>query len=76
VLRVRLPDLSEEMLTRVREVAPDTTTEIGGLLIAGPTVMRLAALDALRAAGGHIESLSAQEGRLDEFYRSLVGGRT
>jgi Cu-processing system ATP-binding protein len=74
MLRVRLASPGEEMLARVREVAPETQWEADGLLISGSTAARLAALDAIRAAGGQIEGLSAQEGRLDDFYRSLVGG--
>jgi len=29
-------------------------------------------LDLIRAAGGEITGLTAEEGRLDEFYRALV----
>jgi hypothetical protein len=42
--------------------------------VPGPAAARLAALDALRAAGGAVEGLTADEGRLDEFYHSLAGG--
>jgi len=40
----------------------------------GAAAMRPAVLDVIRSAGGTITGLTASEGRLDEFYRDLVGG--
>jgi Cu-processing system ATP-binding protein len=74
VMRVRLAEQGPGLLERVRTLAPKASWLADDLLVPGPASVRLAALDAIRAAGGVIEGLSAEEGRLDEFYRSIVGG--
>jgi len=73
-MRVRLAHRSPELLERVQGLSPGARWVGDDLLVPGPTAVRLGALDALRAAGAAIEGLSAEEGRLDEFYRSIVGG--
>ncbi|MGE0461637.1 MAG: ABC transporter ATP-binding protein [Vicinamibacterales bacterium] len=74
VMRVRIGQRVPALLERVRGIAPGARWIGDDLMVPGPTAMRLGALDAIRAAGGAIEGLSAEEGRLDEFYRSIVGG--
>jgi Cu-processing system ATP-binding protein len=74
VMRVRLAERAPALLEHVRTIAPDASWLADDLLVPGPAGVRLEALDAIRAAGGVIEGLSAEEGRLDEFYRSIVGG--
>ncbi|MCC7123732.1 MAG: ABC transporter ATP-binding protein [Acidobacteria bacterium] len=74
VMRVRVDEATPALLARVRDVAPGADAAGRDLSVPGPTAARLAALDAIRAAGASVESLSAEEGRLDEFYRSIVGG--
>lgn len=75
VMRLCLARREAPVLTRVQAVAPGAAWAGDDLLVPGPAATRLAALDAVRAAGGVIEGLSADEGRLDEFYHSIVGGR-
>jgi len=74
VMRVRMGQRAPALLERVREIAPGARWIGDDLMVPGPTAVRLGALDAIRAAGGAIEGLSAEEGRLDEFYRSFIGG--
>jgi Cu-processing system ATP-binding protein len=74
VLRVRLARRLDGLVQRVRAIAPAALWAGDELIVPGPTSIRLGALDAIRAAGGEIEGLSADEGRLDQFYRSIVGG--
>jgi len=74
VMRLRLARRDAFVLDRVRALAPDARWAGDDLLVPGPAAARLAALDAVRAAGGVVDGLSADEGRLDEFYRSIVGG--
>ena len=74
VMRVRLAQRLPGLLDRVQESAPGAEWMGDDLVVPGPTSIRLGALDAIRAAGGAIEGLSADEGRLDQFYRSIVGG--
>ena len=42
----------------------------------GSASTRPAVLDVVRGAGMDVLGLSAEEGRLDEFYRELVGEET
>ena len=74
VMRLRLAHRDQALLARVQATAPDASWDGDDLLVPGPAASRVAALDAVRAAGGVIEGLSAEEGRLDEFYRAIVGG--
>ena len=74
VMRVRLARRPDGLVQRVRAIAPAAQWAGDELIVPGPTSIRLGALDAIRAAGGNIEGLSADEGRLDQFYRSIVAG--
>jgi Cu-processing system ATP-binding protein len=73
VMRVRASGVAEEALARLRAVAPGSEMRGGELLVPGAPSLRPAALDALRAAGVEVLGLTADEGRLDEFYRELIG---
>jgi len=42
-------------------------------VVPGAPSVRPAALDALRETGVEVLGLTADEGRLDEFYRELIG---
>jgi hypothetical protein len=44
------------------------------IIVPGAASVRLAVLDALREHQVTIRGWSAEEGRLDAFYRELVGG--
>jgi len=73
VMRVRANGVAEEALARLRAVAPGSEMRAGEILVPGAPSLRPAALDALRAAGVEVRGLTADEGRLDELYRELIG---
>lgn len=72
VMRLRLAARSEGLLAAVRALAPAALLAADELIVPGPAALRPAVLDAVRAAGGEIRGLTAEEGRLDAFYRELV----
>jgi Cu-processing system ATP-binding protein len=72
VMRLRVRGLDEPALARVRRVAPGATRAGEELIVPGPARFRPAALEALRAAGAAIESITASEGRLDALYAELT----
>lgn len=73
VMRVRLATRVEGLLERLRELSPTAVWYGDELILPGAAIARPAMLDAIRAAGGDIRGLTAEEGRLDHFYRELVG---
>lgn len=73
VMRVRLAAPVAGLLERVREHAPDARWLGDELVIPGAAAMRPGVLDLIREAGADIRSLTAEEGRLDAFYRELIG---
>lgn len=74
VLRVRIAGGAPTLVDAVRPLAPEARWEDDVLVLPGPASIRPALLERLRAAGAVIEGLSTEEGRLDAFYRELVGG--
>src|SRR5262249_43412850 len=76
VLRLRLSGPSEELPERVRSLVPAALTSGDQLIVPGPAAIRPAVIDAVRSAGGEILGLTAEDGRLDVFYRELVSERT
>jgi Cu-processing system ATP-binding protein len=72
VMRVRLGEPEIELMRRVRALEPRAVWAHDELIVPGPAAARPAVLDAIRAAGGAIQGLTAEEGRLDELYRELV----
>ena len=75
LMRLRLPGRPAGVLERVRPIAPQVRWAGEELVVPGPAHERPAILDAVRAAGAEIRGLTAEEGRLDELYRELVGGK-
>jgi Cu-processing system ATP-binding protein len=73
LMRVRLDRRPEGLLERVRAVAPKALWAVDELIVPGPASMRPAVLDLVRETGVEIRGLTANEGRLDAFYRELVG---
>lgn len=73
VMRVRLDRLPDGLLESVRRRAPPARWQAPDLIVPGPARDRPAVLDVVRAAGAEIRGLTAEEGRLDTFYRELVG---
>jgi len=74
VMRVRLDACPEDLVARVRQVAPEAVwaAEQGQLIVPAPAAMRPTVLDLIRDRGVEIRGLTAEEGRLDAFYRELV----
>jgi ABC-type multidrug transport system ATPase subunit len=72
VMRVRLAARVGGLLERVRELAPKALWFGDELIVPGPASSRPAVLDVVRAAGAEICGLTAEEGRLDAFYRDLL----
>ena len=76
VMRVRLDACPDELVRRVRRLSPDAqwVPALSELVAPGPAAVRPAVLDAIREGGLEIRGLTAEEGRLDVFYRELVEG--
>ncbi len=74
VLRLRLDRRPEGLLEALRPLAPAATWSGEDLVLPSPAAHRPALVDAVRAAGVVITSLTADEGRLDALYSELVGG--
>ena len=75
VMRVRLANRVEGLLEQVRTLAPAALWANDELIVPGPATVRPPVLDTIRAGGGDIRGLTADEGRLDALYRELVGGQ-
>jgi Cu-processing system ATP-binding protein len=76
VMKIALDQLPDGLLEAVRRLAPQALWAAGQLIVPAPAASRLAVLDVVRGSGAEIRGLTADEGRLDAFYRELVGGRT
>jgi Cu-processing system ATP-binding protein len=73
LMRVRLANRVDGLLERIKSTSPGAVWFGDELIIPGAASERPPILDLIRAAGGIVTGLTAQEGRLDEFYRELVG---
>jgi Cu-processing system ATP-binding protein len=76
VMKLALDRLPDRLLDAVRRLAPRAAWAGGQLIVAAPPAARLAVLDVVRGSGAEIRGLTADEGRLDTFYRELIGGQT
>ena len=73
VMRVRLSHRISGLLEQVRYQSPEALWFGDELVIPGRASDRPAILDLIRNSGAEINGLTAQEGRLDNFYRELIG---
>jgi Cu-processing system ATP-binding protein len=73
VMRLRLGARPPDLLGRVRMLAPGAIWAADEMIVPGSAAMRPQVLDLVRSAGVAIEGLAAEEGRLDDLYRELVG---
>jgi Cu-processing system ATP-binding protein len=73
VMRLRFASKPADLLPAVRALAPRAVWSGEELIVPGPASARPAVLDCVRQAGAEIRGLTAEEGRLDELYRELVG---
>ncbi len=73
VMRLRVARPRAGLIEALRTQAPHAAWAGDELVVPGPAALRPAVLDIVRAAGVEILGLTAEEGRLDMFYRELVG---
>jgi len=73
VMRLRFATRPSGLLEAVRRIAPAAVWAGEELIVPGPAVERPRVLELVRAQGAEIKGLTAEEGRLDELYRELVG---
>jgi len=73
VMKVTVERLPDDVLNRVRVLAPNVMVAGDQIIVPGPASVRLEVLDLLRAKDAGLRGWSAEEGRLDAFYRELVG---
>ena len=73
VMRVRLATTPAPLLVEMQRIAPASRFELDEIVIPGPPAVRPVALDTIRLTGIEILGLTAEEGRLDTFYRELIG---
>lgn len=74
VLRLRLASRRPDVLERVRRLSASAVWSGDELIVPGPATDRPRVIDAVRESGATILGLTAEEGRLDTFYRELTGG--
>ena len=72
LMRVRLERIVLGLLAKVREIAPKALAVDDEIIVPGGAKLRPAVIDVVRAGGGVIAGLTAEEGRLDRFYQELV----
>lgn len=72
-MRLRVPSLDEATVAVVRELAPGATFAEGELVVRGPANQRPKVIEILLSRGHQIADLVAEDGRLDDLYRELVG---
>jgi Cu-processing system ATP-binding protein len=73
VMKVRVGAATPEVLAAVKALAPSTILVGDELIVPGGAALRPTVLDVIRSLGVEIRGLTAEEGRLDVFYRELVG---
>jgi Cu-processing system ATP-binding protein len=73
VMRVRLSRRVPGLLDKLRPQSPQASWFGDELVVPGRASDRPAILDLIRNTGAEITGLTVQEGRLDHFYRELVG---
>lgn len=74
-LRVRTGANAAAAAQSVRDLAPRTSVEGDEVVVPGAPSLRPAVLERLREAGHRIESLTAEEGHLEDLYAGLVEER-
>jgi Cu-processing system ATP-binding protein len=73
VMRLRLGVDPTTLLSSVRTLAPKALAVGDELIVPGGAALRPRVLDLVTSAGAPIRGLTAEEGRLDTFYKELVG---
>jgi Cu-processing system ATP-binding protein len=73
LMRVTLDRPRPDLMPAMSAIARKVTQHGDDVFVVAPPAARAAVLDVLRNGGAEIRGLSAEEGRLDQFYRELVG---
>jgi Cu-processing system ATP-binding protein len=73
LMKIAIDKLPDGLLNLVRARAPRAVWAADQLIVPAPAAERAAVLDIVRGSGAAIRGLTAEEGRLDTFYRELVG---
>ncbi len=73
VMRLRLASRPPRLLEALKDIAPAALWAGEELVVPGGAAVRPRVIDAVRTLGVEIRGLTAEEGRLDVFYRELVG---
>jgi hypothetical protein len=68
-----VPSLDPQTLAGLRVMAPDAALTDGELVVRGPAGMRPRVVELILARGHQIVDLVAEDGRLDDLYREMVG---
>lgn len=74
-MRLRVPSLDEETLASLRTVTSDAALTDGELVVRGAARLRPRVIELILARGHQIEGLVAEDGRLDDLYREMVGAQ-
>ncbi len=74
VMKIAVDRQEPSLLSAIRQRSPRALAAGDRIIVPGPASERPAILDLVRHAGVEIRGLTAEEGRLDAFYRELVGG--
>jgi hypothetical protein len=72
-MRLRAARPVPALIEALHALAPQAAWVGDELVVPGPAALRPSVLDVARAAGVDVLGLTAEEGRLDAFYRELVG---
>jgi Cu-processing system ATP-binding protein len=75
VMRLRLDRRVPGLVEKLREFSPGALWAADQLIVLGGAADRPRVLDLVRESGAEIRGLMAEEGRLDLFYRELIGNR-
>jgi Cu-processing system ATP-binding protein len=73
VMRLRLDARPSGLLEAVRSIAPGARWTGAELVVPARASQRPAVLEIVRSAGSEIRALDAEEGRLEDLYRELIG---
>lgn len=74
-MRLRVPTLDPLTLSGLQVMAPEATLDHGELVVPGPAGLRPRVIELILARGHQIVDLVAEDGRLDDLYREMVGPR-
>lgn len=72
-MRLRVPSLDASTLADLQVMEPAAVFIDGELVVRGPAGMRPRVIELILARGHQIVNLVAEDGRLDDLYREMVG---